>query len=289
MKKLSNFTAFVIGFLFLFLSCQKEEIDVRPQPDPDYPTVYNPLSASELVARNTEFQQVNIHEGLSLNEYGFIKGEIFLSDFDTITKELVINCIDSLVSRYQSFFGIPNGFQIDYETHVQVFAPYPLIGGASPMNINSFFLMLKEAKENGYYEDLAQNIQYKFMLRQQKFKETLIEGLDITFEFDEQKKSVKIEGFWIPQAVLPASELFDEGEAISIAYREILKQSGRDIWETKQNFRTYTLLRKIKRGDAFEIRHCWLFYTVEIPFVGRTIAVYIDSQTGDVVNYYDRL
>ena len=245
MKKLSSLTAFLIGFLFLISSCQKEEIEVKPQPDPGYPTIYKPLSASEMAAQNTRFQGINIHEGLSLNEYGFVEGEIFLSDFDTITKEFVINCIDSLVSSYQSFFGIPNGFQIDYENHVQIFAPYPLIGGSSPMNINSFFLMLKEAKEYGYYEDLAQDIQYKFMLRQQKLKEILVEGLDITFEFDEQKRSVKIEGFWIPQAIIPASELFDEGEAISIAYREILNQSGRDIWETKQNFRTYTLLRKI--------------------------------------------
>ena len=88
MKTLINYTLYF--FLFVLISaCQKEAFE-KPQPEPGYPTVYKSLSSSEWQTRNAEFQQINIHEGLSLNEYGFVEGEIQLAEYDSLNEPFLI-------------------------------------------------------------------------------------------------------------------------------------------------------------------------------------------------------
>ncbi|MCG6189627.1 hypothetical protein [Maribellus maritimus] len=270
-----------------FFSCQ-EESEPKPLPDPSYPTTYKPLSQSEWAERNDDFQKINIYGGLILNEYGFAEGEIPLINVDSITKDLVTNKIDTLVSMYHEFLGIPEEMTFDYENQIQILATNS-IPRATKVGIRSFYEGMENAKEKGYFEDYMRDIRYKFYLTENQFDEKILDGVEISFDFNINKSSIKIQGNWLSKIVVPKDKIYSEGDALGIAYREILKQTGRNIWESKENYSSYSLLLKIKNNNQFEIRDCWIVYTVEIPYAGYTIAVYIDTQTGEVVKYFDRL
>jgi hypothetical protein len=109
----------LIGIL-LFSACQKEP-EPKPLPEEGYPYIYKRLSSSEWETRNAVFQEINIHEGLNLNDCGFAEGEILLNKNDSLTEEFVIQTLESIIERYKSFLGIPNTTSIDYRKDFRIY------------------------------------------------------------------------------------------------------------------------------------------------------------------------
>lgn len=113
-----------------------------PQPETGYPTIYKPLSSAKWEARNNAFQQINIYDGLGLNDYGYLKGEISMSEMDTLTEEYIISTVKSLFDNYFDFLGLKEKFNINYKKQLLIKAPYMIPNGND--NIDSFFSLWKE-------------------------------------------------------------------------------------------------------------------------------------------------
>ncbi len=277
----------ILFILLLFTACQ-DEYDLKPLPESGYPYTYKPLSDSELAGQNASFQQKNIHEGLNLNAYGFLKGSVQINKIDTITCEFVINKIDSLILVYREFMGIPKDVNFNYENQILVYVPY-MIGGSGLIDIGNFKRDMERFGNEESFKHMIKNIKHKYYLVQNQLNGKYFSGIELTFNFNLESNFIEISGNWFPEALIPQEEIYSEEEIFMIARNEILKRTGRDIWETKYNYRTHPLLLKVNNDGLIEIRDCWCINTLEPPYIGYTIAIYIDTQTGEVVKYYDKL
>ena len=281
-----------IWFLFLFFTglifsgCQKEP-EPKPLPESDYPTTYQPLSQTEWNERNADFQKINIYEGLILNEYGFVEGKIPMNENDSITEEYVTKTIDSLVAVYKCFFGILENIQFDFENELLIEAPY--LTPVGRLNIGRFYEDVEKYRNEFLSDNYFDNFKFEYFLTQNKFENRILNGFELAFFFNLDDNLIEISGFWIPEIMIPKEKIYSESDAFTIAYRQILTKKGLDIWEIKEDYHTYPLLLKVKNNNQFEIRDCWCVYTVGPPYVGYSTAVYIDTQTGEVVRYFDRL
>lgn len=283
MKKLSKFTTIIFGFLFLTFSCQKEEIEVKPQPDPEYPTIYKPLSISEWDSRNAEFQQNNIHEGLSLNEYGFVKGEIPLSENDSVTADFVFENVGGIILKYWQFLGIENTENINLEEQLKINDPFLIPFGVT--EVEFYFDQIKEYKEMGYWDELLDEFQHHiFFIFQNSVSGKSFDGPAIYFDFDEVKKVLRIHGNWFPEAIIPEKELYTKTDAVVLAYQSIKKNEGIDLWESKHQFRANKLIITREIYDKIEIRECWRI--IADINDDESYYIFVDTQTGEIVFEY---
>ena len=237
--KTQKFHFVILFFIIVFAGCQKEP-EIIPLPEAGYPTTYKVLSQSEWNVRNTEFQEINNYEGLSLNEYGFMEGEILWNDFDSITKELVVTVVDSLISVYGMFLGIPEGSGFDYERVILINAPYLTPGGR--LCVQSFFEDIEQ-----YGNDLLKNVKYNFYMVQNRIHGKHISGLELGFNFLSDKNRISIFGHWVPDAVIPQKNIYSEEDALNIAYRKVFFNTGDDIFESRKDLHVYKVLLKIHK------------------------------------------
>lgn len=280
MKKLSNFTAFAIVFLFLILGCQKEEEEIRPQPDPDYPTVYKPLPASEWEVRNAEFQQVSIHEELYLNEYGFVEGAFPLIGTDTLTEEFIINMVKSLFDNYSHFLGLPENVDINYKEQLRINTPYMVPSGSD--NIESFFRLWEEYGDTEAWKQDLEKLDFNFFISQIFIENRRFLGPKIHVHFKLDEKTIVLSNNWYPYAYVPFSEIYSFDDAVSIAYREILKQTGDDIWDLKHEFPEVKIFTMVNTTNGVEIRECWRLSLINKDFY---YVVFVDTQSGEVIRF----
>ncbi len=279
--KTQKFHLVIIFITIIFIGCQKEP-EIKPLPEAGYPTTYKVLSQSEWNAQNTKFQNINIFEGLTLNEYGFVGGEVLWNDFDTITQELVVTVVDSLISVYHTFLGIPEESEFNYERAILINAPYLIPGGR--LDVQSFFEDIEK-----FGNDLLRGVKYNFYVVQNRIHDKYITGLELSFNFISDKNVISISGHWIPDAVIPQKNIRSKEEALNIAYRKIFFNTGVNIFELKEDLHVYKVMLKIRKNDNIEIRDCWHIGVLNYTCYGYMISVYIDSQTGEVIKYYDKL
>lgn len=277
--KPTTFCSCFFIILIVFTGCQKD-IELKPDPAQGYPTTYNPLSQSEWDALNLEFQKINSYKGLTLNEYGFVKGKILLNEKDSLTKDFVISMLDNLINRYKRFFGIPENALFNFEKDIFLNVRYWIPNGT--ITIERFYEDLELFPEIQSNEE----IRYNFFLRQSRFDGELFQGPELYFDFKKEEGFIEISGNWFPETIIPDSPIFTESNAISAAYWKILENTGIDLWESKHLFNVYQTFLRNYADNSIEIRHCWCVTTQADEQL--MCYVYIDTQTGEIIKYYSR-
>lgn len=267
---------FLLICAIILFSCEKEETP-KPLPGPGYPTTYEVLSQSEWDAVNIEFQQINSNTGLELNRYGFANGEVLWNEFDTITKEFVINVVDSLLTNYGKYFGIPLGSSFNFESDIVISTPN--LTPNIQVSLSSFFQYAEE-----FGDDYLNDVKYRFYLNQIRIHEKYSLGISLCFYFMPETNKIQISGYWIPDALVPISAIYSEEEAYDIARKEVKNRLGEDIEELKEELNIYPVLYKSYNNENIEIRDCWRIG--KLDYVGGyAISIFIDSQTGEIVSF----
>jgi len=273
--KHKTFLLLQICIVLLLFSCEKE--DLKPLPEPGYPTTYDVLSVSEWNLVDSDFQKLSKHSGLQINNYGFVEGVAQWGDFDTITADLVVSVIDSLVSSYGKFLGIPVGEEFDFGRDILIDNPNLIPRGRS--SVSSFFEHIEQ-----FGNDLLEGVDYKVYLNQIRIHDKYTIGVDLCFAFKPEANEIFVSGHWIPDALVPKSSIYSEQEAFSIARKEIRKRLGEDIAEIKDEIHSYPVLLKIFKDENIEIRDCWRIGKLDLVS-GYAISVFVDKQTGEIVNF----
>jgi len=276
-----KFLLIILSIVLLFFACQKEP-EQKPLPEPGYPTTYAILAQQEWLARNSEFQQINIFDDLTLNEYGFANGIIPLNVNDSITAEFVLENVDSFLVRYRTFMGISDNITFELENQLQAYALYLAPFGFD--YIRNYFSYLKTMETEGWYDSL-ETITHNFRLNQNRIEGEKFIGPSIEFELQTLDNTITISGNWYPNVIIPAFQIYSEEEAIGIVHRKILEKTGLDLWETKHNFSLHKTLIAINNNSKIELHECWRVYTEARE--GLFCNVYVDTQTGDVIKYYE--
>jgi hypothetical protein len=269
--------------LFLF-SCQKEPVP-KPLPEAGYPKTYTPLSASEWNQRNSEFQEINIYEGLSLNKYGFVEGEIRINENDSLTQEFVVNKLDSIINTYKSYLGIT--ININIENDIRTYYPL-LVGGSSSISLKSFYEDLNTLKNKEYWTEIKDfyDVQ-RFFITQSKIGNNNFLGPTLYFIFNEPDKTIEISGKWLPDVFLPKNEIYTLDEAITKTYRFVLKETGIDLWESKNTFENTKTFIFLEKENEITIHECWRCI-VPLTEFGYYYYISIDTQTGEIIHTYKK-
>lgn len=277
--KIISFLKFILFSLLIVTGCKKED-DPKPQPQSGYPYTYYMLSQSEWNVANANFQKINIYEGLHLNEYGFVQGEIPIIKNDFLTKDYVINTIDSLVNRYPSFIGIPENIEINVETDFT--GQYKFIYPNMDVEIPVYFLWLEEMSK----EENISIEKHVFSLNQHIIQNMAFIGPILYVEFDLLREKIVLSGNWFPNALIPVNEIYSKEEALEIAHQTISKKIGKDSRKLEEYHNIEKVMVKKEYENKTEIRECWNI----LVQIGEDSFNYIqvDTQTGEVVKFYER-
>ena len=282
MKTQKFFFSFFL-ILAVFSACQKEFIP-KPLPEPGYPTTYEILSQSEWNVRNGDFQKINIYEGLTLNEYGFVEGEIPLIENDTFTKDIIVSIVDNLILKYKSYLGIPENADINYEEKLRIDVPYMIPFGS--VNIKWFFENEEQYSNVSGWSEMMKDVKYEFFLTQISIDNRKLLGPSIHFYFKKNEKTLTLINNWYPRVFMPTEEIYSIDDAVTLACRELLKQTGENFWESKHKFGIVKLFYPLKTESGIEIRECW---RINALINERTYGdMFIDSQTGELIKYRER-
>ena len=277
--KIISFLKFILFSLLIVTGCKKED-DPKPQPQSGYPYTYYMLSQGEWNVANANFQKINIYEGLRLNEYGFVQGEIPIIKNDSLTKDFVINTIDSLVNRYPSFIGIPENIEINVETDFT--GQYKFIYPNMDVEIPVYFLWLEEMSK----EENISIEKHVFSLNQHIIQNTAFIGPILYVEFDLLREKIVLSGNWFPNALIPVNEIYSKEEALEIAHQTISKEIGTDSRKLEEYHNIEKVMVEKEYENKTEIRECWNI----LVQIGEDSFNYVqvDTQTGEVVKFYER-
>lgn len=72
-----------------------------------------------------------------------------------------------------------------------------------------------------------------------------------------KEKKIVLFNNWYQKAFVPSSEIYIFDDAVIIAYKEILKQAGEDVWDIKHEFGSTKIFTVVNTLDGVEIRECW--------------------------------
>ena len=279
MNSKTGFVTFIL-FSLLFSACQ-EEPDPTPLPESGYPTIYKPLTGTEWNERNTEFQKINIYEGLSLNEYGFVEGEISLNEDDSITAEYVTDVLEGIIQSYKYFLGIPTLESIELKDDLRIHIPG--YTGGSATKIDHYFEVMKEYKKEDFWVEIKNYFDIQeYVLRQNTIQGKKFNGPFISFTFSKNEHTLKIEKNWFPETYIPANEVYTLNDVLAITCRFIEKRKGINLWESKHNFKTSKQFIIKNDNSNTEIHECW---KMEIDEIFGINFLYIDTQTGEILSW----
>ncbi|HKI87684.1 MAG TPA: hypothetical protein VKA38_01570 [Draconibacterium sp.] len=280
----------VIIFLFavvLFSSCQKET-EPRPMPDSRYPTIYKPLTSVEWETRNTAFQKINEYSRLSLNEYGFVDGEIPLNERDSLTKNFVIQKLEFILGKYQSFLGISDTISVDYRNDIRIPVPIFAMMPGNSYSIDYYFEVMEDFKKEDYWSEIKGQFDIQtYLLTQNTIGNENFIGPTVYIIFNAEENKITISGNWFPIVFIPQQEIYFKDDALPVAYQFLLKETGKDFWEQKQTFDAQKTFIRITKGTNIEIHECW-YYRVAIPEESYYYYIFIDTQTGELIHSYKR-
>ena len=273
--------------MVVFSACQKEP-EPRPTPDSRYPTVYKPLTSGKWETRNTAFQKINEFSGLSLNEYGFVKGEIPLNESDSLTKDFVIQKLEFIFGKYQSFLGISDAISVDYRNKIRIPVPFTAMMPGDSYSIDYYFEVMEDLKKEDSWSEIKGQFDIQtYLLIQNTIENENFMGPTIYFIFNAVENKITISGNWFPNVFIPKQEIYFKDDALPVAYRYLLKETGKDFWEQKQTFDVQKTLIRVMNGPNIEIHECW-YYRVAIPEEGYYYYIFIDTQTGELIHSYKR-
>ncbi len=276
--------AFLLFSNIVFFGCRNEPME-KPLPGAEYPTIYQKvLSQQDWNAKNTAFQQTNVHENLSLNQQGFLEGQLSY-EADSLTLETVVQEVQELISRYSIYMGIPAGQTFDLENELVTHSPLLIPDGSTSIsNYFSIIEVIKETDDWEYFKDEFRNPQ--IYLKQKTIEGQQFLGPDLIFDFDETNRVIKISGNWLPKAFKPENEIYSKTDATAITYRILLDETGKDFWERKHtwNFRKVFILA----ADNEENRICECWQLVTMISDRELFYIYIDTQTGEIIRQYRR-
>ena len=250
-------------------------------PDSRYPTIYNPLSANEWETKNAAFQQINEYSGLSLNEYGYVEGEIPLNENDSLTESFVIKRLEYIVKMYKSFLGISNSMSVDCRKDVRI--SVPLMVPVSSYPIDYYFEMMADFKKKDFWSEVKNEFAIqRYFLTQNSIENESFAGSTIYFIFNAEKNKITISGNWFPNVFIPEHEICSKDDALPVAYQFLFKETGKFFLEQEQSYSVEkTFVRKTNVKNV-EIRECWK-YEVTISDEDHNYLIYIDTQTSEVI------
>jgi hypothetical protein len=274
--KAADFLKIVLIISIFVFGC-KNEPELKPLPDPRYPTTYLQLSTTEWNAKNNEFQKINIYQGLSLNKYGFVEGEIPININNQFNVGFVKNEVEALVSRYKLYMGISLNTTNDlsHDLYMEIFSDkFP------DFSLQDQFA---ELELNG--SSVYQGSKFKIFLPQKKIGNEEIYYMipSIIFNFKENEGLLQIKGNWFSEAFLPEKSIITLDEAISSANKAIIEKTGIDVIKTKSWNTASQYLYINYTNSKIEIRKCWGFDAMPLCIL------FIDNQTGEMVSYRENV
>jgi hypothetical protein len=274
----------------LLSSCEKDE-EVKPLPDDRYPYTYYALNQREWSQLNTEFTNVNTHDSLYLNEYGFVQGKLFLEEGAEINADLVVAQTENLLKTYSNFMGIKNESAINVAE--DLIAIDYMLAPIGHTNVYEFFervfpdyIALREMYGEVFdYEYEPEPFSHYFFIPQAQLNKSDLTSTRIDLFFHELDTSVEVLGNWFPEAFIPSEQIYTKEEAIDIASDAFKDEVDENIWnEEQEHFPTQTQLTllPVKFEDKVEIREIW-----DITAYGNDFwmyyNIYIDTQTGEIL------
>ena len=280
--KTQKFFFYFFLILAIFSACQEEPIP-KPLPENGYPTTYAVLSQSEWNVRNDDFQQINIYDGMTLNEYGFVNGTIPLNVNDSITADFVIENVDSILVRYRKFMGISDDIIFDLENQLFAYSIFMTSFGLD--YIRNYFSHIKTLEAEGFLNGNFETIPFIFRLNQNRIEDEKFLGPSIEFELLTLDNTITIYGNWYPNVIIPEFQIYSEEEAIGIAHRKLLEKTGLNLWEIKHNFSLYKTMITIYNNSEIELHECWRVFAQAKEDL--FCYVFVDTQTGEVIKYYE--
>lgn len=264
----------------LSFGCEKE-YEPKPLPEPGYPTTYKPLTQAEWAARNAEFQKINNYDGLNLNAYGFVEGEIPLGKEDSLTAAFVLQKIEYVIEGYKSFLGISETQPINLSNDVTIHIP-GYTGGSSTL-VEYYFQTMEEFKKEDFWPEIKSEFAVQtYFLLQHTIAGKKFNGTNIYFTFDSNRHSLKIEKNWFPKAHIPGNEIYTLADALAITCRFIKNENGIDLWEKKHTFRSSKEFILNYTNSPIEVRECWKIETDELDGINY---LFIDTQTGEILRW----
>ncbi|WP_346856098.1 hypothetical protein [uncultured Draconibacterium sp.] len=278
----THISLFFLLVILLLVSCEKEETP-KPLPEAGYPTTYNVLSQSEWEAVNAEFQKITSYDGLSINAFGFVEGEVVLDANDSVTVDFVIETIENLIEIYKGYMGIPEGTQIN--VGYEIITPIPFLAPGGSTDIYSYFEMLDDLRDEEWVDVSDELNIHSVSLFQNILNDRKLKWAFLSFVFYEEENKVIVGGNWWPEALVTSSEIYSEEEAYQIALDRISEEHGINV-KKKETERSITRELYVNRNNSnVEIRECWYAYIK----IGEDSFnhVYIDTQTGEVITYQE--
>jgi hypothetical protein len=276
--------AFLFFSIFVFSGCRKEPME-KPLPGTEYPTVYQKILSQQVwEIKNTSFQEINIHETLTLNQQGFLEGQVSY-EADSLTLETVVQEVQELISRYSNYMGIPSGHTFDLENDLLTNNPFLIpLGTTSIYNYFNFIDLIKETDDWKYYKDDFRNPH--IYLKQRTLEGQQFLGPDLFFDFDETSRVIHISGNWLPAAFKPENEIYSKADVTAITYRILLDETGQDFWERKHTWNFKKVFVLADDNEKSRISECWQLVTEISEY--EHFYIYIDTQTGEIIRHYRR-
>lgn len=268
--------------IIVFSGCQKEPSE-KPLPNAAYPTIYpKVINQQDWDAKNTAFQELNIHENLMLNQQGFLEGKVSY-EADSLTLETVIGEVQELISHYSVYMGIPSGQTFDLGNELLTNHPFLVPQGST--SISNYFSFIDLIKETDDWEDFKEEfLNPKFYLKQRTLEGQQFLGPDLFFDFDETNQTIYISGNWLPVAFKPENEIYSKSDATAIAYRILLEETGQDFWERKHTWNFRKVFVWAADNENRRICECWQLVTNISEY--ELFYLYIDTQTGEIIRQY---
>ena len=233
-------------------------------PDSQYPYKCFPLEEMELSAKKETFNKINIYEGLSLDNYGFIWGEIEFRDGELNTLNDFYTKLDTTINRYYQFMGIEAPSVINIETDLNVVT----FGYQGPN--------YKHPLLSDYYGLIINDDRYLRVELPQKLPKTSKVSIFIQVTFKENR--IHFSGNWYPEIFVPKSQIYSKEEAIEIASNYTKNKIGERFNDSDSNLEINKIfIRNMIVGGGFVFYECWNIYVKD-----RGLEFNIDTQTGEV-------
>lgn len=281
-KRGNRFLISILLSIAILFSCQK--VEVKPFPEVGYPYTYNVLTNSEWSTRNALFQQINLFDSLSLDEYGFVDGSIQLDKDDSINAEYVFVMIDSIINTYRDFLGIPENETIKIKNELTI---AHWMGHGDTMSAELYFRTLSIPGHGGSYI-------FYIWIEQKTIGTVRINPVHLYFILDAAEKKIGIKGNWFPKLFLPSFEIYSEKEAVNIAFNFANNEGKQKFGDWNVNEDIYSVDKRfnpIYFEDKIEMHECWFVSMPINPYplfpdavTFRHVEIFVDTQTGEVLS-----
>lgn len=257
---------FTILIVVISISCEKNE-EVKPLPEPGYPSTYKVLSQTEWDAVNAEFKKVNVYDGLTINKYGFMNGDFFHNENLSITPELLIEKIDEVIGNNKSFIGISEEASINAENDVR-----GRTNGGVNTGIRLYFSAEMERGKTNHY----------FSLNQKTINEKNMEGAEIRIVVNTSENKIGISGNWFQYAMVPKNQIYLQNEALDLSLKHIRENKDKNYKVSEENIHVDITFVAVPFDRNIELHECWYIIFRDIHY-----KLFIDTQTGEILKVFD--